>query len=141
MSDLPPLGAVRLSLVVRPSDLDSLGHVNNAVALEYLEAGRWDWARHHGLGQARIVAVVSRAEVDYLRPIQIPRVEVHTRLEEPPDPDAINFKVCFVQEVHDPEAGAPNPLVRALIHVAFLDTEGGALASAQSYLAQGPRAL
>ncbi|MCA9706072.1 MAG: acyl-CoA thioesterase [Myxococcales bacterium] len=129
--------AVRLSLMVRPNDFDRLGHVNNAVALEYLEAGRLHWARHHSLVLGRIAAVVSRAEIDYLRPIEGSQVEVHTRLEDALEPDEINFKVCFVQHVLEPGADLGQPLVRALVHVAFVDTADGTLASAQRYLAQG----
>ncbi|RKI59045.1 acyl-CoA thioesterase, partial [Corallococcus sp. AB049A] len=38
-----------LTLRVRPNDLDTLGHVNNATTLEYLEAGRWAWLERQGL--------------------------------------------------------------------------------------------
>jgi acyl-CoA thioesterase FadM len=42
----PTAGGARPAVVrflTRPNDLDSLGHVNNAIVLEYLEAGRWSW--------------------------------------------------------------------------------------------------
>ncbi|WP_261569598.1 acyl-CoA thioesterase, partial [Frankia gtarii] len=72
----------RLMLPVRPNDLDALGHVNNAVALEYLEAGRWDWLDHQGLVPGdRLIAVVARIEIDYRAEIPRGRVEIRTALE------------------------------------------------------------
>ncbi len=130
--------AVCTRLGVRPNDLDSLRHVNNAIVLEYFEAGRWAWAQHHALGpRAQIVAVVSRAEIDYLRPIEIPEVEIHTELAEPLEPDEINYKVCFRQAVLAPGAGLDQALARGLIHVAFVDTRSGTLSTAQDFIEQG----
>jgi acyl-CoA thioesterase FadM len=138
VAETPPLAAVRTRLGVRPNDLDSLRHVNNAVVLEYCEAGRWDWARQLAVPQGSpIVAVVSRAEIDYLRQIDIPEVEVHTELDEPLDPDEIKYKVCFRQHVLVPGAGLDRALVRALVHVAFLDTRSGTLATARDFIEQG----
>lgn len=138
MSDAPPLTAVRTRLRVRPNDLDSLRHVNNAVVLEYLEAGRWDWAQHLEVPPGSpIVAVVSRAEIDYLRPIEIPEVEVHTELDGPLDLEEINYKVCFRQRVLSPGADLDRALVRGLVHVAFFDTRTGTLATARDFIEQG----
>ncbi|MDQ3556100.1 MAG: acyl-CoA thioesterase [Gemmatimonadota bacterium] len=38
-----------LSITVRSTELDSLGHVNNAKYLEYLEWGRFEWLRQSGV--------------------------------------------------------------------------------------------
>ena len=74
--------AVNLKLQVRPNDLDSLGHVNNATVLEYLEAGRWSWLEHHNLfhGQ-KIIPVVARIEVNYSREILPGEVKIITKLK------------------------------------------------------------
>lgn len=59
---------------VRPTDLDSNGHVNNAVYVEYLQCGRWAWLDRVGLPRATlraagITVVVARLEVDFEREI------------------------------------------------------------------------
>ena len=73
----------RYTLATRPNDLDILGHVNNAVALEYFEAGRWDWRRRVGLEASAVAVVVSRIEVDYLGQIFPGEIVVVTRFRGP----------------------------------------------------------
>lgn len=128
----------RLLLPVRPNDLDILGHVNNAVAIEYLEAGRWDWLGRHGLVQLdRFVAVVARCEADYLAEIPRGRVEVRTVLESPTaeefDEDGMTYRARFRQRIHLPEM--ERPAVDALITVAFLDSVQHRLVTLQDFLA------
>jgi acyl-CoA thioester hydrolase len=64
---------------IRFSDIDTMGHVNNAVYFTYFEqarmhyfselVGRWDW-RKHGV-------IVAHHEIDYKRPIfLLDRVEI-----------------------------------------------------------------
>jgi len=57
---------------VRFSDIDAVGHVNNAVYLTYFEEGRlkywhevinWDWNKNG--------VIVGRSEVNYLKPIML----------------------------------------------------------------------
>ncbi|MER6395402.1 acyl-CoA thioesterase [Kitasatospora sp. NPDC001603] len=125
-------------LPVRPNDLDALGHVNNAVALEYLEAGRWDWLGLQGLVHGdRLIAVVARTEIDYLAEIPRGRVEVRTELvspsEEEWDEEGLTFRARFRQRIHLPEAD--RPAVDALVTVAFLDAEQRCLVSLQDFLA------
>ena len=59
-------------VIIRFIDIDSLGHVNNAVFLNYFEEGRiewfnkligndWDW-RKQG-------TILARNEIDYLKPL------------------------------------------------------------------------
>jgi acyl-CoA thioester hydrolase len=127
---------------VRPNDLDALGHVNNAVAVEYLEAGRWDWlARQDLLHSGRIVAVVARSEIDYRAEIPRGEVEVRTVLDSPSaaefDDDGLTFRARFRQRLHLP--GLPTPAVDALITVAFLDAESRCLATMQDFLAATSR--
>jgi acyl-CoA thioester hydrolase len=130
-------GESRLLLPVRPNDLDALGHVNNAVALEYLEAGRWDWLGRNGLVHAeRVISVVARVEIDYLAEIPRGRVEVRTVLESPSeqefDEDDLTFRARFRQRIHLPEA--ERPAVDAAVTVAFLDAERRCLVSMQDFL-------
>jgi acyl-CoA thioester hydrolase len=130
-------GESRLMLAVRPNDLDALGHVNNAVALEYLEAGRWDWLGRQGLGHGgRMIAVVARIEIDYLTEIPSGRVEVSTVIESPTpeefDADGLTFRVRFRQRLRLPEAA--NTAVDALVTVAFLDAAQRCLVSMQDFL-------
>lgn len=59
-------------LQIRYADLDTAGHVNNAIYLNYFEQGRmaffhqkigekWDW-NEHGI-------ILARNEIDYLNPV------------------------------------------------------------------------
>ncbi|MFK7755725.1 MAG: acyl-CoA thioesterase [Flavobacteriales bacterium] len=63
---------LRITVPVRYRDIDSMGHVNNAVYLSYFEqarigyfmeaiGGEWNWTEHG--------TIVARHEIDYLRPI------------------------------------------------------------------------
>lgn len=128
----------RFTLTVRPNDLDALGHVNNAVALEYLEAARWDWLDQHGLVPGdRVVAVVARVEIDYRAEISRGQVEIRTVLESPSaeefDEDGVTFRTRFRQRIHLP--GKDRPAVDALVTVAFVDAETRRLTSLQDFLA------
>jgi acyl-CoA thioester hydrolase len=128
----------RLALQVRPNDLDALGHVNNAVALEYLEAGRWDWLGRQGLGHGgHVVAVVSRIEVDYRAEVPRGEVEIRTVLESPTAADLaderVTFRARFRQHVHVPATA--RPAVEAVVTVAFLDAGRRCLVSVQDFLA------
>ena len=57
----------RISIKVRFSDLDAMGHVNNAAYLSYLEEARFDYYNHvlgidtNGLD---FNAVIARIEID-----------------------------------------------------------------------------
>ena len=127
----------RLTLPVRPNDLDALGHVNNAVALEYLEAGRWDWLSSQGRVHGdRMIAVVARTEIDYRAEIPRGQVEVRTILESPTegefDEDGLTYRARFRQRLH--LSGTDGPAVDALVTVAFLDAEQRCLVSMQDFL-------
>ncbi len=67
---------------VRFSDLDAMGHVNNAVVVSYLEQGRFQWWRSF-LGGRKFQEegfLMARVEVDYRQPILLGddvRVELH----------------------------------------------------------------
>ena len=59
-----------LAIEVRPEDIDDLGHVNNVVYLRWVqEAATAHWqARASEEDRASLVWVVSRHEIDYVRP-------------------------------------------------------------------------
>lgn len=125
---------------VRPNDRDVQGHVNNAVALEYFEVGRWHWFTRHGLSCDKSVApVVSRLEIDYLAQITHTQVEVATRLVTPNglgDNVARVFRAIFRQEICVPDL--VRPVARALVTIAFVDQKrDGKPVSLREYLDRG----
>lgn len=69
--ELPPL-THRMSFDVRPAELDSFGHVNNARYLEYLEWARAEWGRVRGLSYSRfhtwgVIPAVVEARLRFLK--------------------------------------------------------------------------
>ena len=57
---------------VRFSDLDAMGHVNNARYITYFEEGRADWFRqclHMSEDSTAYPVIVARIEIDYIAPI------------------------------------------------------------------------
>lgn len=131
--------SVVTTLDVRPNDLDSLGHVNNATILEYFEAGRWEWIRDNGLRlSGQIIAIVSRIEVDYRRMILPGRLEVHTDLEQTPEPNGTNYRIVFLQKIVPISTSESQDhkitAARACVQVCFWDTGAQHLATAQQFL-------
>ncbi|CAO5258734.1 hypothetical protein FAGKG844_80103 [Frankia sp. AgKG'84/4] len=131
----------RLSLLVRPNDIDALGHVNNAVALEYLEAGRADWLDRAGIvAGGGIIAVVARAEIDYRVEVSRGTVEVRTAMADPDptgfDPRGMNYLVRFSQRVLIPAVA--RPAVEAVITVAFVEEQRRRIVTLQDYLVAAP---
>jgi acyl-CoA thioester hydrolase len=64
-----------LPIVVRGYELDALGHVNQAVYLQYVEHVRWEGLRAAGIDQAKIIAsgfapVVLEQTVRYRRELR-----------------------------------------------------------------------
>jgi len=128
-----------LTLRVRPNDLDSLGHVNNATALEYLEAGRWAWMERNALRKvSQVVALTMRVEVDYRKEIAPQEVVVHTRLEFPPeeelrDEHEVHYRVRFHQQLLID--GGTRLAVEARVQAAFVHAADRSLCSLQDFLA------
>lgn len=61
-----------IEIVVRSTEIDVNGHVNNAKYLEYLEWGREDWYEQYGLDYTtlknmNVVTVVVHVSADYRR--------------------------------------------------------------------------
>lgn len=123
-------------LTARPGDLDSLGHVNNAVVLEYLEAGRWAWMDGNGLVRGgAVVPVVSRIEIDYRREIRCEALVVDTSLIEPEDlDDDLAYRALFAQRVRVVRDGASIVAAEARVQVAFIDAAARTLCPVHEFL-------
>jgi acyl-CoA thioester hydrolase len=70
MTDLPPV-AFRLHLTAEPQHIDELGHVNNAVWVQWIQAvatAHW-YSLTGSEEQGRLIWVVVRHEIDYRRPL------------------------------------------------------------------------
>ena len=64
-------GTYETPIEVRFRDLDSLGHVNNAVYATYFEQARLRYLQDvHGVDLDEVSFVVARLEVDYRAPIE-----------------------------------------------------------------------
>ena len=128
---------VLLRLPIRPNDYDRLGHVNNAVVLEYLEAGRWAWLAHVGVHErSDVVAVVSRIEVDYRRELLGTEVVVQTRLIEPATAglaEEITYRAVFEQRVFP--SGSLDAAASARVTVGFIDVKTRTLTTLQEFVA------
>jgi thioesterase III len=76
-----------IEIVVRPTEIDVNGHVNNAKYVEYLEWGREDWYERNGLPYDRlfalgVVTVTVNLNVNYRRECrQGERLVITTRPE------------------------------------------------------------
>ncbi|MFI9502959.1 acyl-CoA thioesterase [Nocardia sp. NPDC052566] len=62
-------------VVVRGYELDTLGHLNQAVYLQYAEHARWELLRAAGIGQDKLIAsgfapVVLENNIKYLRELR-----------------------------------------------------------------------
>ncbi|MCL4341149.1 MAG: acyl-CoA thioesterase [Candidatus Thermoplasmatota archaeon] len=62
-----------IRLQIRYGDLDTLGHVNNAVFLTYFELGRIEFLKmvSEKFDAAKVGIVIAHAEIDYKRPLLI----------------------------------------------------------------------
>ncbi|AGY58820.1 acyl-CoA thioesterase [Gloeobacter kilaueensis] len=108
-------------LAIRPNDYDYAAYLNNAVYVEFLEAGRVDWAGRNRLNllQPTLAPAVVRLELDYLRGIIRGRdpdqVVVRTALTE-----LKLARLIFNQFIH---TGEGNLCARALVQVVMLNLE------------------
>jgi len=121
-------------VLARPNDLDALGHVNHAVLLEYLDAGRWEWLRSVGAGSTvgAILAVVTRIEVDYVREVRLGEWRVRTQLVGPcRDP---TFKVEFRQSIEPFGSTSAGAFVKGRVSVAFIERSTRLLRTFEDFL-------
>lgn len=64
--------AFETTVEVRWSDMDSLGHVNNATYFTFLENARVEWLNHFGERLQGVGPVVITAQATYLKPVIYP---------------------------------------------------------------------
>lgn len=89
----------RTEVVVRPTDIDILGHVNNARYLEYLEWGRVQWYRSHPflLASQDVNFAVASIHINYRQEVKMEaRLTVLTGLAR-----VGNSSMTFRQEIVD----------------------------------------
>ncbi|AOY84851.1 thioesterase family protein [Moorena producens JHB] len=124
---------VNLTIQVRPNDLDSSGHVNNATVVEYLDAGRWSWLKHHNLARGqRIIPVVARLEINYRHEILLGEVKVITKVEEAEKPRY--YQVVFQQSVEIFKDGAATIASEARVKVGFIDSKERTIRTLQDFI-------
>lgn len=110
-----------LDIVVRSTELDPLGHVNNARYLEYLEWGRFEWFSETGFpidlfGSGRVSAVIVNVNINFRREARLgDRLRIETRLVHQ---GRSSFR--FAQEVVQVEDG--ERVCDALVTGATFDT-------------------
>jgi acyl-CoA thioester hydrolase len=63
----------RISIQLRYRDIDTLGHVNNAVYLSYFEMGRIDFFRKFtgSFDEGKVDFVIAHASIDFKKPIRL----------------------------------------------------------------------
>lgn len=67
-------GILKSVLKVKSYELDSFGHVNNAVYLQYLEAARCDYMQQVGIQFSdfhthKAYSIVAEAQIKYIKPL------------------------------------------------------------------------
>ena len=65
MESMESMGGVSLEIVVRSTEIDVNGHVNNAKYLEYLEWGREEWYERSGLSYETFLALGVQRECQH----------------------------------------------------------------------------
>lgn len=118
-------GPHETAIEVRSYELDILGHVNNAVFLNWLEQARLAALEALGFGvqaliEGRWSSNVVRIEIDYRRPARFgDRLRVLTWLERLGNTSlALGHRI---EREDEPEAG---PVAEARVVVVWLDAEG-----------------
>ena len=121
----PKTRVFETEVVVRSYDLDSFGHVNHAVYLNYLEAGRFDALREGGLSRAVMTengwgVYVVRLAIDYLKEARMDdRLVVRTRLA-----GFRRSSMVLSQEVVRAEGDDVVVVARAEVHTVWVGETG-----------------
>ncbi|MBB4635429.1 YbgC/FadM family acyl-CoA thioesterase [Longimicrobium terrae] len=77
-----------MDIEVRSTELDALGHVNNAKYMEYLEWGRFEWVKANGIpldffGKSRLSTVLVNVNINFRHEANLgDRLSVRTWLAE-----------------------------------------------------------
>ncbi len=109
----------RSKITARGNELDSYGHVNNAVYLNYIEQARWELFRDAGLleffTQNGLFLVVVDVHIRYQREIRLfDEIEVVTRTKRSAP------YLVFEQKLFNKTTGLP--AARATVKTVFVDT-------------------
>jgi YbgC/YbaW family acyl-CoA thioester hydrolase len=107
-----------LEIVVRPTEIDVNGHVNNAKYVEYLEWGREDWYERNGLPYDRLLAlgavtVTVNLTLNFRRECR--QGEVLTVVTRPARLGRSSF--TFAQEIRKPGGAAALDAVATLVTI------------------------
>ena len=110
----------RMSLTVRGYELDSYGHVNNAVYLQYFEQARWEYMKQQGLldmiNRHELFLVVIDTHIRYMRESNLFDelvIETACMIEKP--------YVVFRQKIINQTSGLP--ATRATVKTIFVDRQ------------------
>lgn len=114
----------RLYFPVRFSDLDAMGHVNNARYLTFFEEGRAHWFREGWdlpMDSTAYPVIVARVELDYLAPIPFGvNIGVYHRVTELGGKSMkMEGWVCVEEEK------GPRPAAKYLITLVWFDYQAG----------------
>ncbi len=116
-----PARAFAMPFVATPGDIDELGHVNNAVWVQWMQGlATAHWAEVASADeQAALIWVIVRHEIDYHRAL-LPgeRAIGHTWIEDAPKGARFDRRIAFVDE-------NGRPLVTARTTWAMLDRASG----------------
>ena len=100
---------------IRPSDLDSPGHLSHIKAIELFEQGRHDWSMRHSIkNTGNWLPVVTRADVRYQHEIFLTEIIIATELK-----DIRYYSIEFAQHILIP--GLDQAAVKANIWISFID--------------------
>jgi len=110
----------RMALVVRGYELDSYGHVNNAVYLQYFEQARWEFMKDQGLLEKinglEFFLVVVDTHIRYMRESNLFDelvIETSCNVEKP--------YIVFRQRILNAQSRLP--VTRATIKTIFVDRQ------------------
>lgn len=120
MDERHDLMEIRCQVPVRPNDFDWSRQLNNAVYPQLLEIGRWTWTLENDidLRQSSLVGVVSRIELDYLKPVMwdpMAALTVRTSVR-----DIERFSIYLNQTIEDMDRKV---CAKALVRLAMYDTD------------------
>ena len=109
-----------MALVVRGYELDSYGHVNNAVYLQYFEQARWEFMKDQGLLEKinglEFFLVVVDTHIRYMRESNLFDelvIETSCKVEKP--------YIVFRQRILNAQSRLP--VTRATIKTIFVDRQ------------------
>lgn len=109
-----------ISITVRGYELDSYGHVNNAIYLQYLEQARWVFMKEmemlQQINDEELFLVVTETHIRYLREANLFDeliVETILKAEKP--------YLVFRQNILN--ASTRNPLSRAIVKTIFVNQQ------------------